>query len=130
MTIHGCGITDITITAAETNLYAKAQKVIKLTVKPKKMTLKSVKSKKRKTVTVKWKKDETASGYLIECATDKKFKKNKVQATIGKNKKVSENMKKLKAGKKYYVRICAYVKSGNVNVQGDWSKVKTVKVKK
>lgn len=121
VTIKGCGITEVTITTAETSAYAKAQKVIKLTVKPKKMTVSSVKFKKRKIVMVKWKKDKTTSGYLIERATDKKFKKNKT---------VSATVKKLKPDKKYYVRICAYAKSGKTKVQGDWSKPKTVKVKK
>ena len=130
VTIKGCGITDITIMAAETSTYSKAQKTIRLTVKPKKMTVSSVKSKKKKTATVKWKKDKNASGYLIECATDKKFKKNKVKTEVKKNKTVTATVKKLKSGKKYFVRICAYAKSGNVKVKGDWSKAKTVKIKK
>ncbi len=130
VTIKGCGITDITITAAETSAYEKAQKTIKLTVKPKTMTVSSVTSKKKKTAKVKWKKDKTVSGYIIECATDKKFRKNKVTVTVSKFKTASTTVKKLKAGKKYYVRICAYAKSGNTKVQGDWSKAKTVKIKK
>lgn len=130
VTIKGCGITSITITAAETSTYNKAQKTITLTVKPKKMALSSVKSKKKKTAMVKWKKDTTVSGYIIECASDSKFKKNTVKTDIKKNKTNSATIKKLKAGKKYYVRICAYVKSGNAKVQGDWSKAKTMKVKK
>ena len=83
-----------------------------------------------KTITAKWKKDGKASGYLIECATDKKFKKNKVKAEVKKNKTVTATVKKLKGGKKYYVRVCAYAKSGNTKVCGDWSKAKAVKVKK
>lgn len=83
-----------------------------------------------KTITAKWKKDGKASGYLIECATDKKFKKNKVKAEAKKNKTVTATVKKLKGGKKYYVRVCAYAKSGNTKVCGDWSKPNTVKVKK
>ncbi len=67
---------------------------------------------------------------MIECAADKKFKKNKARAEIKKNKTVSVSVKKLKPGKKYYVRACAYAKSGSTKVQGDWSKVKTVQVKK
>lgn len=130
ITIKGCGITNITITAPETDAYNQAQKTIKLTVKPKKVSLFSVKSTKKKTATVKWKQDKKATGYLIQCATDKKFKKNKVQVTVGKNKTVSTTVKKLKAGKKYYVRVCAYAKSGKTKVQGDWSKVKTVTIKK
>ncbi len=129
VTIKGCGITDITITAAETSTYEKAQKIIRLTVKPKTMKVSSVKSQKKKTATVKWKKDKSATGYMIECATDKKFKKNKVTVTVSKYKTVSRTVKKLKAGKKYYVRICAYAKSGGTKVQGNWSKSKTVKVK-
>ena len=129
VTIKGCGITDITITAAETSTYEKAQKIIRLTVKPKTMKVSSVKSQKKKTATVKWKKDKSATGYMIECATDKKFKKNKVTVTVSKYKTVSRTVKKLKAGKKYYVRICAYAKSGGTKVKGNWSKSKTVKVK-
>ena len=130
ITIKGCGITEITITAPGSDTYNQAQKTIKLIVKPKKATLSSVKSKKKATATVKWKQDKTASGYLVVCAPDKKFKKNKVQITVDKNKTVSATVKKLKPGKTYYVRICAYAKSGKTKVQGDWSKVKTVKIKR
>lgn len=130
VTMKGYGITDISITAAETSAYEKAQKTIRLTVKPKKMAVSSVKSKKKKTAVVKWKKDVKATGYLIECATDKKFKKNKVKTEIKKNKTVTVTIKKLKPGKKYYMRICAYAKSGGTKVQGDWSKAKKVLVKK
>ena len=55
--------------------------------------------------------------------------KAKVTVTVSKYKTVSRTVKKLKAGKKYYVRICAYAKSGGTKVQGNWSKSKTVKVK-
>lgn len=130
VTIKGCGITNITITAPETDTYSQAQTTVKLTVKPKKVTVSFVKSIKKKTATVKWKKDNKASGYLVEFATDSKFKKNKVCTTVNKNKTLSATVKKLKPGKKYYVRVCAYAKSGKTKVQGDWSKVKTVKVKK
>lgn len=128
--IKGCGITNVTITAAETDTYSMAQKTIKLTVKPKKTAVTSVKSTKKKTVTVKWKQDKKASGYLVECATDSKFKRNKVRVTVGKNKTVATTVKKLKPGKKYFIRICTYAKAGKVKVQSDWSKTKTVKVKK
>lgn len=128
--IKGCGNTDITITAPETDAYNQAQLTIKLTVKPKKVLLSSVKSAKKKTVTVKWKRDKMASGYIIACATDSKFKKNKVQMTVKNNKTLSATVKKLKPGKKYYVKVCAYAKSGKTKVQGDWSKVKKINVKK
>lgn len=130
VTINGCGVAVITITAKENTDYKAASKTVILTVKPKKALIVSVKSKKKKMVLVKWKRDKAASGYLVECATDKKFKKNKVQLTVDKNKTVSATVKKLKGGKKYYFRVCAYVKDGTKKIQGDFSKPKTVKVKK
>ena len=79
---------------------------------------------------MKWKKVSKASGYIIQFSTDKKFKKDLRKVTVGKSKTVSKTVGKLKAGKKYYVRVCAYVKSGGKKIQGNWSKVKSVKVKK
>lgn len=49
-----------------------------------------------------------------------------ITVTPNKPKKV---IKKLKSGKKYYVKVRAYKKSGNKKIYGAYSKVKTVKVK-
>ena len=59
-------------------------------------------------------------GYQIQLATDKKFKKNKKTVTISKQKTTKTTVKKLKAKKKYYVRIRTYK---NVKYKG-----KTIKV--
>ncbi len=90
-------------------------------------------SKGKKAITVSWKKVSTIKGYQIQLATDKKFKKNKKTVTISKQKTTKTTVKKLKAKKKYYVRIRTYK---NVKYQGkiikvysSWSKVKTVKTK-
>lgn len=56
-------------------------------------TLSTAKSKKKKTVAVKWKRGKEAVGYIIKCATGKKFKKNKKQMTIGTNKTTSTTVK-------------------------------------
>lgn len=130
VTVKGCGVAKITVRAAETKDYRAASKTVTLTVKPRRVSLVSVKSKKKKTVFVKWKRDAKASGYLIECATDRNFKKQKTKITVSRSKTVSATVKKLKAGKRYYVRVCAYTKNGKKKIQGDWSKLKTVKVKK
>ena len=46
------------------------------------------------------------------------------------NKSVKKTLKKLKK-KTYYIQVRAYVvRSGNVKVTGDWSKIKKVKVRK
>lgn len=130
VTITGCGVTQITVAAAETESYAGASKTVLLTVKPKKAALVSVKSKKKKAALVKWKKDAKAAGYIIQLGTDRKFKKNMKKVTVGKAKATSKTVKKLKGGRKYYVRICAYAQNGKSKIQGAWSKAKTVKVRK
>lgn len=126
----GYGKVQVTIKAAGNKNYNSATKKITVTVKPKKMAVPGVKSAKKKTLTVTWKKDAKASGYKIQYATDKNFKKNVKTATIKKNKTTKTTLKNLKAGKKYYVRICAYKGSGKNQVGSDWSKAKAATVKK
>ena len=75
--------------------------------KPKSASIKKVKGAK-KAVSVEWKKVSGVSGYEIQLATDKKFKKNKKTVTIKKQKTTKTTVKKLKAKKKYYVRIRTY----------------------
>lgn len=68
----------------------------------------------KKKITLTWKKKSNISGYKLQISTSKKFK-NKQTYTIGKNKtkKVITKYKgkRLKANKKYYIRIRAYKKS-------------------
>lgn len=130
ITIKGCGRTKIRITAAANGKYKKAEKTITLTVKPKQASLSSVKSKKSGTLTVAWKRDKKASGYLIWYSTDKNFKKNVQTAVIPKNSATSKKLTKLKGGKTYYVRMCAYAKADGKKIKGSYTKTKSVKVKK
>ena len=131
VTLNGCGVTEITVRAAANHLYSAAEKTVTLTVAPKKLNVTSVKSTKAKTLTVKWKKDKTADGYIIQYSTDRKFKKNVKTATVKKNKATSKKIAKLKAGKKYYVRACAYAETDGVKIMGAYKTVKkAVKVKK
>lgn len=130
-TLKGCGRTEVAITAAAHGEYKAAEKTITLTVSPKKLKGISAKSTKAGTLTVKWKKDTAASGYIIECSTDRKFRKNVKAATVKKNKTTSKKITKLKSGKKYYVRACAYAQAGGTKIRGAYaSGKKAVKVKK
>ncbi len=130
VTIKACGKAVITIKAAGNSNYKAATKKVTVTVAPKKMTLSSVKSSAKKTLTVKWKRDKKADGYQIQYSTNKKFKGAKT-VDIKKNRTTSTKIKKkLKAGKRYYVRLRAYKKSGKSKICGSYSKVKSVKVKK
>ena len=130
VTIKSCGRTKIKITAAANGKYQAATKTITLTVKPEKLTLTSVKSTKSKALTVKWKQNKKAKGYIIEYSTDKKFKKSVKTVTISKNSTISKIVTKLKGGKTYYVRACAYTTVDGKKIKGSYSKVTTVKVKK
>ncbi|MBQ4530566.1 MAG: leucine-rich repeat protein [Lachnospiraceae bacterium] len=130
ITIKGCGKATITIKVSETEEYKASEKKITITVKPKKQKVASLKSTKAKSITVKWKKDTKASGYILQYSTDKKFKKNVKSVTVSGNKTTSRKIDKLKAGKKYYVRVCSYKKISGGKIQGSYSAVKSVKVKK
>ena len=95
--------------------------------KPKKAKNKKVKGYK-KALEVRYAKVSGASGYQIQVATDKKFKKNKKTVTAKKSK-TKVKISKLKKKKKYYVRVRAYKSVSGKKVYGAWSKVKTVKTK-
>lgn len=95
--------------------------------KPKKAKIKKVKGYK-KALEVRYAKVSGASGYQIQVATDKKFKKNKKTVTAKKSK-TKVKISKLKKKKKYYVRVRAYKSVSGKKVYGAWSKVKTVKTK-
>lgn len=94
-----------------------------------KQTIKSLKFSAAGTLTVKWTKDKKASGYQIQYSLNKKFKKAKT-VTIKKSGTASGKIKKLKAGQKYYVRVRAYKICGKTKLYGNYSKAKSVKVKK
>lgn len=87
---------------------------------------KVVRSKNNRNIKINIKKVKGVTGYQIKYSTNKKLKKAKTVTT----KSVKKTLKKLKK-KTYYIQVRAYVvKSGNVKVTGDWSKIKKVKVRK
>ena len=68
-------------------------------------------------------------GYEIWLATDKKFTKNRKIVLVGNPKTTKKTVKKLKAKKKYYVRIRTYKKVGFKKVYSKWLNVKSAKTK-
>lgn len=98
---------------------------IKGITNPKKVTFKKVSSGK-KAVKASWKK-VTATGYEVQVSTSSKFTKKTTK--ILKTTKMNATAKKLKAKKKYYVRVRAYTKSGKTVSYSSWSSKKTVKTK-
>ena len=74
--------------------------------------------KTKKSAKVIYKKIAKVSGYQLQLSRSSKFKKAVTKTT----KKVSYKFKKLKANKKYYVRIRGYVKTSNGTTYGKWRK--------
>lgn len=115
-------------TPAPTQPIATPNATVKAVAKPKSAKFKKVKAA-RKAIAVEWKKVSGVKGYQIQVATDKKFKKNKKTVTVKKQKTTKVTIKKLKAKKKYYVRMRTYKTVKGKKVYSSWSKVKTVKTK-
>lgn len=99
--------------------------VLKVKVAPKAPTLTLKAGKKQ--LTASWKSISGASGYEVQYSTSSKMKKAKTVKVKKSSKKTT--VKKLKKGKKYYVRVRTYKTVGGKKIYSDWSKVKNVKVK-
>lgn len=107
-------------------------KTVTFTIKPKNTKLTSKKGQK-KAIVVRWKKQaRQTSGYQIQYATKKNFSNAKT-VTVKKNNVTKKTIKKLAAGKKYYVRIRTYknvkVNGKTTKIVSSWSKASTVKTK-
>ncbi len=108
-------------------------KTLYFTIKPKTTSVSKLTAKK-KGFMIKWKKQAVqTTGYQIQYSTSSKFKSAKT-VTIGKNKTTSKTISKLKAKKKYYVRIRTYktvkINGKNTKIYSSWSKSKSVTTKK
>lgn len=96
-------------------------KPIETAIAPKKAVLKKVKATGKKKVKIIVKKtSEKINGYEVILSTKKNFKKAKKVTT----KKNAVTVKKLKAGKKYFVKVRAFKKVGNKKIYGKYSTVK------
>ena len=123
------------IVSADTTLYAIWESNQKPTIekptieKPtiKKSTIKKL-SEGKKSFKITWKKVKGVSGYQVQYSTSKKFaKKTSKIITCKGNKKFTKTVKKLKSGKKYYVRIRGYKIVGTKKSYSKWSAAKLSK---
>lgn len=71
---------------------------------------------------IKWKKKSGITGYQIQYSTNSKFKKGNKSIKIKNAKTISKKITKLKAAKKYYVRIRTY----KGKKYSSWSKKKCI----
>ena len=105
------------------------------TILPKNTAISKLTASKN-TVTVKWKKQtKQTAGYEIQYSTSSKFtKKTTKTVKVAKNSTTSKKITKLKAKKKYYVRIRTYqtakVGKKTTKIYSGWSKAKMVTTRK
>ncbi len=100
----------------------------KYTVLPKGTTLGKLTAAK-KGFTVKWKKQAAqTTGYEVQYSLKSNFK-NAKKVIVKKNKTISQKVTKLKAKKKYYVRIRTFKTAKGKKYYSSWSKAKTVKTR-
>ncbi|MCR5208487.1 MAG: fibronectin type III domain-containing protein [Eubacterium sp.] len=82
----------------------------------------------KKQFTVKWAKKKGIKGYQIQYSLKKSMKGAKIKTVKG-AAKTKATIKKLKKGKKYYVRVRTYKVVSGKKVPSKWSAKKSVKVK-
>lgn len=109
--------------------HAKMTLTEKFIINPKGTSISKL-SKAKKSFTVKWKKQNTqTTGYRLIYSMNSKFKTENKYVMITSNKTTSKSIKKLKAKKKYYIRICTYKTVGGTKYYSGWSSVKSVTTK-
>lgn len=86
--------------------FGEQSDAVSVFIKPAKAQLTSV-TMKNSTLNVEWKKLD-CTGYEIIYTTDSKFKKGLKTVKIKNSNKTKKAIKKLKKGKKYYVKVRAY----------------------
>ena len=100
-------------------------------INPGKSAVSKLTSPKAKKLKVKYKKVSGVTGYQIKVSTSKKFTKSTTRTIAIKGaKNTSATVSKLKAGKKYYVKVRSYKTVSGKRYYSSYSKVKSIKVKK
>jgi len=101
------------------------------TIYPKSTSVTRATSKKKRLIVVWKKQKKQIGGYELAYSASSKFSKKK--ATIVNVKGANKTKKvisKLKAGKKYYVRIRTYKTAGGKTYYSGWSRSKSVKIRR
>lgn len=96
--------------------------------KPKTPAKFSVKTNSKHQIIARWSKVKACSGYQVQYAKDKSFKKKIATRDVAKGKK-SYTGKNFTKGNTYYVRIRTYVVSGDKRIYSPWTAAKIIKSK-
>ena len=84
-----------------------------------KTTVKYAKARKDRKAVVKWNAAAGADGYKVTYSTSEKFAKKKTEKRFVDANATSKTLQKLKAGKKYYVKVIPYKNIYNPNIGTD-----------
>ena len=123
------GKATVTITCPATTNYQAASKTINVTVNLHGATIHKLTNPKTKEMGIYWSKDHAADGYGIWISTSSSFK-NPKKVVINKASELEKIVTGLVKGKKYYVRIRSFKKSGSKYIYSAWSPVKSITLKK
>lgn len=116
--------------AEEARAQAKAlqNKIEKLQFSNSEITLKTLKALKKKQMRAVWTAVEGAEGYEVRYCTNAKFKKAK-KVTVKSGATLKATIKKLKKGKRYYVKVRAFKTFDGVKTYTGYTNVKKAKAK-
>ena len=118
-----------TVKVAAKGNYSFAAKTLSFVINPKGTSAKAPAASKR-ALTVKWAKQakkmssSTVTGYQVQVATDKAFKKNLKKVIVKGFEKTSVKVFKLKSKTVYYVRVRTYKAVGKATYYSSWSTYK------
>ncbi len=118
-----------TVTVTGKGDYSGCSGTAKFTITMKKPSISSTKSSSEGELTVSWSSDSQAEGYQIQYCTRKAFNSNVKSKYERSGRTTSTMISGLSSGKKYYVRMRSYKKTGSKNSYSEWSTVKERVVK-
>ena len=111
-------------------IFGEYSDILSVYTSPKTPTLKKASYAKTGRINVKWSKVSNAKGYILQYSTSKSFaEKNTCTIVISDKSKKERTISNLFA-KTYYIRICSYQSVSGRKYCSQWSKTKSVKVKK
>lgn len=95
------------------------------------VSLKNASNVRTRSLQLKWSRNASVSGYQIQYSTDSRFKKQNKSYFVYDAQTDNTIISSLKNKKKYYVRVRTYISDKNgKKYYSDWSKVKSVTIKK
>lgn len=120
MAINGAGYTKVKVIIPESAYYEKTTLETLLIVRPQKTKELRGSTSKNQKLTLSWKHVRGAEGYLIQYSKNKNFKKQHLYVVDDKNS-TGVTLKTLEKGKRWYVRVRAYIIYNKDRYYGEYS---------